>query len=147
MLQVAVVNEAACIGCTACFTACPTGAIVGAAKQIHSIIPTLCTACNACVLVCPVPCITLQPYGAAEHPLQGAQAAKGAARVAEYAALQAARLAAGARMQAAITERPQAAELALPRHLAVLAAEAREKSVQKYKKMGPIRRPRALKKP
>lgn len=142
-MQVAHVHEAACIGCTACFSACPTGAIVGAAKQVHSVMPELCTGCNACLPVCPVPCITLQPWAEASHPLQGANIGQAESLIATHAARLAAR---GPRTQAVVGEKPLAQGLALPPELAALAAAAREKSVQKYKKMGPIRRPRALKK-
>ena len=42
-----------CIGCTACAKVCPTGAITGKKKQIHSIDPELCIECQACGRVCP----------------------------------------------------------------------------------------------
>ncbi len=142
-MQVAHVNEAACIGCTACFTACPTGAIVGAAKQIHTVMPELCTGCNACVPVCPVPCLTLQPWAALHHPLQGVNSGKAEAVISSHTARLAKR---GARVQADVKEKPLAHSFALSPELAKLAAVAREKSLQKYKKMGPLARPRALKK-
>ena len=41
--QVAVIDENTCIGCTLCIQACPVDAIVGAAKQMHTIIGPLCT--------------------------------------------------------------------------------------------------------
>jgi electron transport complex protein RnfB len=143
-MQVAHVNEAACIGCTACFTACPTGAIVGAAKQIHTVMPELCTGCNACVPVCPVPCITLQPWPHPNHPLQGANTSQAAAVIQAHSARLAVR---GTRTQVLEREKPLAQGFALPPELAELAAVAREKSLQKYQKMGPLARPRALKKP
>ncbi len=37
---VAVIDEALCIGCTLCIQACPVDAIVGAAKQMHTVLPT-----------------------------------------------------------------------------------------------------------
>jgi Na+-translocating ferredoxin:NAD+ oxidoreductase subunit B len=143
MFQVALVAEAQCIGCTACFQACPTGAIVGAAKQLHTAIPELCTGCNACVPVCPVPCITLQTWEGTSHPLQGANAAKAKSVITSHATRLAQR---SARAQAVVQAKPLAQGFALPPELAELAAAAREKSVQKYKKMGPLARPRALKK-
>ena len=59
--MLASVNEETCIGCTKCFKACPTDAIVGAPKQIHAVIQEACTGCKACVDVCPTECLTMQP--------------------------------------------------------------------------------------
>ena len=58
---VAVIDEAACIGCTLCIQACPVDAIVGAGKQMHTVIPALCTGCDLCVAPCPVDCIAMLP--------------------------------------------------------------------------------------
>ena len=58
---VAYIDEALCIGCTLCIQACPVDAILGAAKQMHSILPSLCTGCDLCVEPCPVDCITMMP--------------------------------------------------------------------------------------
>ncbi len=55
----AVIDEAACIGCALCLKACPTDAIVGAAKHMHTVIDDACTGCELCVPVCPVDCISL----------------------------------------------------------------------------------------
>jgi electron transport complex protein RnfB len=55
----AVVDEHWCIGCTLCISACPVDAIVGAAKQMHSVITTDCNGCELCVPVCPVDCIRM----------------------------------------------------------------------------------------
>ena len=57
---VAVIDESACIGCTLCIQACPVDAIVGAAKQMHTVIASLCTGCDLCVPPCPVDCIDMQ---------------------------------------------------------------------------------------
>lgn len=59
--QLADIDEKACIGCTKCITACPVDAILGAAKQMHVIIPELCIGCEQCVEPCPVDCITMLP--------------------------------------------------------------------------------------
>lgn len=59
-LQVAVIDEPHCIGCTLCIQACPVDAIVGANKLMHTVIPDLCTGCDLCVAPCPVDCITMQ---------------------------------------------------------------------------------------
>jgi electron transport complex protein RnfB len=59
--QVAIIDEATCIGCTLCIQACPVDAIVGAAKQMHTIIEPLCTGCELCIKPCPVECIHMLP--------------------------------------------------------------------------------------
>ncbi len=56
---VAVIDEARCIGCTLCIQACPVDAIMGAAKQMHTVLPSLCTGCDLCVSPCPVDCIAM----------------------------------------------------------------------------------------
>ncbi|MFZ6814351.1 electron transport complex subunit RsxB [Undibacterium sp. Rencai35W] len=56
---VAVIDEAYCIGCTLCIQACPVDAILGAAKQMHTVLPSLCTGCDLCVAPCPVDCISM----------------------------------------------------------------------------------------
>jgi electron transport complex protein RnfB len=58
---VAFIDESLCIGCTLCIQACPVDAIIGAAKQMHTILPDLCTGCDLCVAPCPVDCIVLYP--------------------------------------------------------------------------------------
>jgi len=60
-LLVAVIDEAACIGCTLCIEACPVDAIVGAQKRMHAILPSLCSGCELCVAPCPVDCIAMVP--------------------------------------------------------------------------------------
>ena len=57
---VALIDEQTCIGCTLCIQACPVDAIVGAAKQMHTIIADLCTGCELCLPPCPVECITME---------------------------------------------------------------------------------------
>ncbi|HAU94073.1 MAG TPA: electron transport complex subunit RsxB, partial [Alteromonas sp.] len=46
-------------GCTKCIQACPVDAIVGAAKQMHTVITDACTGCDLCVEPCPVDCIDM----------------------------------------------------------------------------------------
>jgi electron transport complex protein RnfB len=58
---VAFIDESLCIGCTLCLQACPVDAIIGAAKQMHTILPSLCTGCDLCVAPCPVDCIVMYP--------------------------------------------------------------------------------------
>jgi electron transport complex protein RnfB len=59
--QLAVIDEAWCIGCTLCLKACPVDCIVGGPKQMHTVIDDLCTGCELCIPVCPVDCISLLP--------------------------------------------------------------------------------------
>jgi electron transport complex protein RnfB len=58
----AVIKEAECIGCTLCLQACPVDAIIGAAKQMHTVIAEECIGCELCVAPCPVDCIELVPF-------------------------------------------------------------------------------------
>lgn len=58
---VAVIDENTCIGCTLCIQACPVDAILGAAKQMHTIIESECTGCELCLPPCPVDCIDMVP--------------------------------------------------------------------------------------
>lgn len=58
-LTLARIDEDWCIGCTLCIKACPTDAILGANKYMHTVIPEHCTGCERCIPVCPVDCIVL----------------------------------------------------------------------------------------
>jgi len=58
--SVAVIDEARCIGCTHCRSACPVDAIVGAHQLMHTIIESECTGCELCIAPCPVDCISLR---------------------------------------------------------------------------------------
>lgn len=56
---IALIDEAVCIGCVKCITACPVDAIIGAPKQMHSVINQYCTGCELCIAPCPVDCISM----------------------------------------------------------------------------------------
>ncbi len=58
---IAFIDENACIGCTFCIQACPVDAIVGAAKQMHTVIAAECTGCELCISPCPMDCISMIP--------------------------------------------------------------------------------------
>jgi len=58
--NVAFVDEAWCIGCTLCIEACPTDAIFGTHKHMHTVIEAYCTGCELCLPVCPVDCIHVE---------------------------------------------------------------------------------------
>lgn len=51
--RVAQVIQSQCIGCTRCIKLCPTDAIVGAPKQLHTVVIDACTGCNKCIDICP----------------------------------------------------------------------------------------------
>lgn len=59
--EVAIIHEDVCIGCTKCIQACPVDAILGAAKQMHTVIAAECTGCELCIPPCPVDCIDMIP--------------------------------------------------------------------------------------
>jgi electron transport complex protein RnfB len=73
-LAVAVIDESRCIGCTLCIEACPVDAIIGAAKRMHAVLPSLCSGCELCVAPCPVDCIALVPAPRAWTPVDAAAA-------------------------------------------------------------------------
>jgi len=57
----ALIDEQVCIGCTLCIQACPVDAIVGASKQMHTVLSAECTGCELCIAPCPVDCISMLP--------------------------------------------------------------------------------------
>ena len=59
--MLALIDEQTCIGCTLCIQACPVDAILGAAKQMHTVIEQECTGCELCLPPCPVDCIVMLP--------------------------------------------------------------------------------------
>ena len=65
------IREIECIGCTKCIQACPVDALVGSAKQLHTVIQSECTGCGLCVAPCPVDCIEMikhpDPFHSVAH--------------------------------------------------------------------------------
>ena len=57
--KVAFIHEDRCIGCTKCIQACPVDAIIGATRQMHTILRDECTGCELCVAPCPTDCIEM----------------------------------------------------------------------------------------
>ena len=57
--RLAIIDETLCIGCVKCIKACPVDAIIGAPKQMHSVINSYCTGCELCIAPCPVDCIEM----------------------------------------------------------------------------------------
>ena len=58
--SVALIDEMKCTGCTLCIQACPTDAIIGTGKMMHTVINDYCTGCELCIPKCPVDCISLK---------------------------------------------------------------------------------------
>jgi electron transport complex protein RnfB len=57
--RVAIIDTERCIGCAKCLKPCPTDAIIGANKFMHTVLPQLCTSCELCIPACPVDCIEM----------------------------------------------------------------------------------------
>jgi electron transport complex protein RnfB len=73
-LLVAQIDEDACIGCARCLPPCPVDAIIGAQKQMHTVVLSLCTGCELCVAPCPVDCIAMVPRASLPHAPQAPSA-------------------------------------------------------------------------
>ena len=71
-LQAALIDESRCIGRAICIDACPVDAIVGAAKQMHTVVNAFCTGCELCIAPCPVDCIAMVPVSDPEWTQQRA---------------------------------------------------------------------------
>lgn len=66
--EVALIDEAHCIGCARCLEVCPVDAIVGASGFLHTVLVTECIGCRLCVKACPVDCISMVPTPDALRP-------------------------------------------------------------------------------
>ncbi|WP_298934153.1 RnfABCDGE type electron transport complex subunit B [uncultured Ramlibacter sp.] len=80
----AVIDEAWCIGCTLCLDACPTDAILGGNKRMHTVIEAHCTGCELCLPVCPVDCISMDNASGAATGWQAWSAAQAAQALQRY---------------------------------------------------------------
>jgi Na+-translocating ferredoxin:NAD+ oxidoreductase subunit B len=56
----AFIDEDLCIGCLRCVQECSTDAIVGAPKQMHTVLTEACHGCAKCFKVCPTEAITMR---------------------------------------------------------------------------------------
>ena len=83
---VAQIDEEACIGCAKCLPPCPVDAIIGAHRQMHTVVLALCTGCELCVAPCPVDCITMVPRAALPNAAPTPGAAENRARFAAHGA-------------------------------------------------------------
>ena len=99
--EVALIDEALCIGCTLCIQACPVDAIVGAAKFMHTVITDACTGCRLCLPPCPVDCIQMIETGAQPPPDERRVAAANARRRFEQRSARLARKPQSQRIQSA----------------------------------------------
>ena len=82
---VAVIDEAWCIGCTLCLDVCPTDAIFGSNKRMHTVIEPHCTGCELCIPVCPVDCISLENATGAQSGWAAWSAAQAESALERYA--------------------------------------------------------------
>jgi electron transport complex protein RnfB len=69
---VALIDESRCIGCAKCLVVCPTDAIVGAERWLHTVIVSECIGCGLCLPPCPVDCIEMRTV--AQKPFDDALA-------------------------------------------------------------------------
>lgn len=59
--KVAVINEADCTGCSRCIQTCLSDGIVGARRQLHTVLSDACHGCGKCVEECVSDAIRLVP--------------------------------------------------------------------------------------
>lgn len=66
--MLAFILEDKCIGCVLCIQACPTDAILGANKLMHTVMQSHCTGCELCLPACPTDCIEMRPLPETAEP-------------------------------------------------------------------------------
>ena len=103
---VAQIDEQACIGCVRCLPPCPVDAIIGARRQMHTVVLALCTGCELCVAPCPVDCIVMVPRTAVPDACGAPSAPENRRRYAAHGA----RLEAQAAARAALVNARKRAE-------------------------------------
>jgi electron transport complex protein RnfB len=57
--EYAVIDEDLCIGCLRCIGECSSDAIVGALKQVHTVVTDQCHGCSKCFKICPTEAISM----------------------------------------------------------------------------------------
>jgi electron transport complex protein RnfB len=106
-MLVAQIDEQACIGCAKCLPPCPVDAIIGAHRQMHTVVLALCTGCELCVAPCPVDCIAMVPRASLACAAPAPDATENRARYAAHGARLRAR---EAQRAALVSARKHAAE-------------------------------------
>ncbi|MEO5375064.1 MAG: RnfABCDGE type electron transport complex subunit B [Alphaproteobacteria bacterium] len=59
--EYALVKEDLCVGCARCLQECSVDAIIGASKQMHTVLPDICHGCSKCAEACPTEAIVMIP--------------------------------------------------------------------------------------
>lgn len=134
--RLAVIDETWCIGCTKCLDACPTDAILGVNKHMHTVIDAHCTGCELCLPVCPVDCIALEDAtpgqtGWAAWSAQQANAAR--QRYEAHRARLAARASRGSATATPVVEPDDAAQQTARKRSVVEAALARARAASRQR--------------
>jgi electron transport complex protein RnfB len=114
--MMAVIDEDWCIGCTLCLDACPTDAILGANKRMHTVIERYCTGCELCVPVCPVDCIALENVTGSRTGWQAWSADQAAQALQRYEARTTRRAREAIENDARLEQKAQAKLADLPAH-------------------------------